>query len=168
MPYKDPEARRAYGREWMRRNAEKAREAVRRWRAAHPEQKREREHRYYLLHQDATRTRVVAWQAANPERVRAIRHRRRAREVAAEGSFTSREWLELVERHGWRCAYRGEGGPLQPDHRTPLSRGGTNFIENILPACRLCNLRKHTMTEEEFRDRLSREGGGVPFDPTGS
>ena len=30
MPYSDPERRRAYGREWMRRNAEKAREAMRR------------------------------------------------------------------------------------------------------------------------------------------
>jgi 5-methylcytosine-specific restriction endonuclease McrA len=36
-------------------------------------------------------------------------------------------------------------------------RGGTNFIDNILPACRGCNARKHTMTEEEFRARLAVE-----------
>jgi 5-methylcytosine-specific restriction endonuclease McrA len=39
----------------------------------------------------------------------------------------------------------------------PLARGGTNFIDNILPACRGCNARKHTMTEEEFRARLALE-----------
>jgi hypothetical protein len=33
MPYLDPEKRHAYGREWMKRNPEKAREAMRRGRA---------------------------------------------------------------------------------------------------------------------------------------
>ena len=58
---------------------------------------------------------------------------------------------------GERCAYRGEAGPLEPDHRVPLARGGTNFIANILPACRRCNAEKHTMTEDEFRARLAAE-----------
>ena len=43
------------------------------------------------------------------------------------------------------------------DHRTPLERGGTNEIANILPACVRCNLRKHLMTEDEFRARLAAE-----------
>ncbi|MGH2377999.1 MAG: HNH endonuclease signature motif containing protein [Candidatus Limnocylindria bacterium] len=148
----------------MRRNAAKAREAMRRWRAAHPEVKRERARLYYLLHQETTRTRVVVWQAANPERVRAIRHRRRAREASAEGSFTWAEWVELVERHGQRCAYCGSDGPLHADHRVPLCRGGPNAIENILPGCRSCNLRKFTSTEAEFRERLKRESGGGSFE----
>jgi 5-methylcytosine-specific restriction endonuclease McrA len=39
----------------------------------------------------------------------------------------------------------------------PLARGGTNWIENILPACRVCNARKHLLTEDEFRARLAAE-----------
>lgn len=46
---------------------------------------------------------------------------------------------------------------LQVDHRIPLALGGTNTIENILPACPRCNARKHLMTEAEFRARLAQE-----------
>src|SRR3989442_10273597 len=35
---RDIEERRAYGREWIKRNPEKAREAMRRWRKNHPEE----------------------------------------------------------------------------------------------------------------------------------
>ena len=72
-------------------------------------------------------------------------------------SFTAQEWLALVGRHGDRCAYCGSQGPLHADHRIPVARGGSGLIENILPACVSCNLRKHTMTEEEFRARLAAE-----------
>jgi len=46
---------------------------------------------------------------------------------------------------------------LHADHRTPLARGGSNAIDNILPACAPCNLRKSRMTEPEFRARLAAE-----------
>lgn len=36
------------------------------------------------------------------------------------------------------------------DHKTPISRGGTNDLENLQLLCPTCNLRKHTMTDEEF------------------
>jgi 5-methylcytosine-specific restriction endonuclease McrA len=40
-----------------------------------------------------------------------------------------------------------------------LARGGSNAIDNILPACSACNQRKHLLTEAEFRARLARERG---------
>ena len=73
--------------------------------------------------------------------------------------YTAKEWLELVARYNGRCAYDGAPGPLQPDHRIPLARGGTNDIGNILPACGRCNRRKHLMTDQEFRARLDEERG---------
>ncbi len=56
------------------------------------------------------------------------------------------------------CAYCGAGGSLQEDHCTPLKRGGANDISNIAPACPPCNLRKHTLTEDEYRERRRAEG----------
>jgi hypothetical protein len=49
-----------------------------------------------------------------------------------------------------------------PDRSSPITgprsrSGGTNYIDNILPACGSCNRRKHTYTEEEFRARLAAE-----------
>jgi 5-methylcytosine-specific restriction endonuclease McrA len=97
-----------------------------------------------------------------PEQRRAIGLRRRAREMGAAGNFTSAEWLELLTEYGHRCGYCGSDGPLQADHRVPLSRGGTHYIVNILPACGPCNQRKHTLTESEFRARLTAEKNDQP------
>ena len=157
MPFKDVNERRAYGRAWMQRNAEKARDAMRRWRAAHRETDRARKRARYLANTEQEKARVAAAIKRNPDGRRVIRQARRARVAAAEGRFTLAEWRELVALHHDRCAYCGECGPLTADHRVPLCRGGRNSIENILPACRRCNARKGTTTEREFRVRLLNE-----------
>jgi len=161
VAYKDPERQRVYAREWLKRNPEKARDAVRRWRKRNPELRRERNRRYKRAAQLRDPAKInaqkAAYHAAHPEYKRAKDHAYRARLQAAVGRFTARDWRELQERHGNVCAYCGGPGPLEADHRVPLARGGTSYIENILPACRGCNGRKHKMTEEEFRARLAEE-----------
>ncbi len=155
MPYKDPEQRREYGRAWMLRNAEKAREAMRRWRANHPDQHAAETRARYA--RDPAKFQRMIDSSPNRQAVRrAMRHRRRDL-VRGQPSFTAAEWSSLVEGHAGRCAYCGELRTLQVDHRTPLSRGGANTIDNILPACGPCNLKKRTMTEAEFRAFLERE-----------
>ncbi|HKW78680.1 MAG TPA: HNH endonuclease signature motif containing protein [Candidatus Limnocylindria bacterium] len=155
MPFKDPQRQRAYGREWMKRNPEKAREAMRRWRKNHPEEHNADQRAYYR--RDPKKAQRIIDASPNRAAVRrAAENRRRAREVAG-GSFTAAEWAALITQYGGRCAYRGELATLHVDHRTPLSRGGSNRIENILPACARCNLEKARMTEAEFRARLAAE-----------
>jgi 5-methylcytosine-specific restriction endonuclease McrA len=39
---------------------------------------------------------------------------------------------------------------LHLDHATPLSRGGDHSIDNLVPACGECNLKKGTKTMDEF------------------
>ena len=157
MPYRDLERRREYGREWMRRNPEKARAGMQRWRVNHPENHRAEGRAYYARNRERVNARIQAYHRANPDIVRAKSQRHRALRLDAAGSFTAREWKALVAFYGGRCAYCGEAGPVEADHRIPLSRGGTNAIENILPACRICNARKHRLTEAEFRARLAAE-----------
>jgi hypothetical protein len=41
------------------------------------------------------------------------------------------------------------------DHLVPLCRGGSNLIDNLVPACLACNQAKGTMTEEEYWVLLS-------------
>ncbi|HKY49926.1 MAG TPA: HNH endonuclease, partial [Candidatus Limnocylindria bacterium] len=150
---------RAYGREWMKRNPEKAREAMRRWRQRNPELRRERNRRYKraarLRDPAKVNAQHAAYVAAHPQYKRAKDHAYRARKAAALGSFTGAQWLELLARCDNRCAYCGRAESRQADHRVPLARGGTNLIDNIVPACRGCNATKHTMTEEEFRARIA-------------
>lgn len=159
VPFKDPERRRAYGRAWMKRFPERAREAMRRWRAAHPAEHAEDSRTYYERNREKRLVKMAQYHAEHPEVVRAKSQAYRARKAEAEGRFGSAEWLTLVELYGGRCAYCGAAGPLEADHRIPLARGGSNEIENILPACRRCNARKHLMTEAEFRARLADEEG---------
>ncbi|HZP95828.1 MAG TPA: HNH endonuclease signature motif containing protein [Candidatus Limnocylindria bacterium] len=120
----------------MKRNADRAREAMRRWRAAHPVEHATDNRAYYARHRDERLAQSAEYHSANPEVGRARSANYRARKLAADGAFTPREWLALVEQHGGACAYCGAAGPLEADHRIPLARGGSNWIDNILPACR--------------------------------
>lgn len=61
--------------------------------------------------------------------------------------------------HG-HCAYCGcdlAYKDMQVDHILAVGRGGTNELDNLLPACRQCNYDKHEMTVERFRKRISKE-----------
>ena len=41
------------------------------------------------------------------------------------------------------------------EHKTPLSRGGTNEYSNLAIACQKCNLKKNNKTEAEYRKEIS-------------
>ena len=160
MPYKDPEERRAYGREWIRNNAERAREAMRRWRKNHPEEHAAQSRARYA-HDPAKIKRIIE-SSPNRAAVRRAMHSRRRDRVRGLPSFTAAEWQALVAEYAGRCAYCGADGPLQVEHRLPLSAGGSNTIDNILPACSACNLRKARVTDTVFRARLESESRGHP------
>jgi hypothetical protein len=83
---------------------------------------------------------------------------RRARSRQAQGRYGHREFLAQCERQRWRCAYCETNLTEQAatrDHDVPLCRGGSNHISNIVLACGPCNSRKHTLTGEEFKAKLS-------------
>lgn len=59
------------------------------------------------------------------------------------------EWIELLKKHDNKCYYcktrmTKTPGPKQRtrDHIVPVTKGGTDEIANIVPACRSCNSRK--------------------------
>lgn len=83
----------------------------------------------------------------NPEQRAVYTHARRARERKADGRFTPSEWRAIKRKYGNRCLCCGKKPPqvkLTPDHVIPLSRGGSNGIDNIQPLCLTCNLQKAT------------------------
>lgn len=53
------------------------------------------------------------------------------------------------------------------DHIVPKASGGTDNIDNLMPACRTCNSKKGPRSLEKFRHRLAwLDLCGVIFSPT--
>ena len=157
VAHKDPERQKAYAREWLKRFPEKARAAARKWNHANPEKRREHQRNARARDPEKFKQKLAAYHAAHPEVVRVKSVRYRARKMAASGSFSPSEWRDLIRPYRGRCGYCGAEGALHADHRVPLSRGGSNEISNIMPACASCNLRKARSSESEFRRRLLAE-----------
>ena len=73
----------------------------------------------------------------------------------------------IYDKYNGHCAYCGislEPKDMQIDHIEPILRDvpdgyygkkkGTDDINNLNPCCRACNIRKGTLTIEEFRKEL--------------
>lgn len=60
-------------------------------------------------------------------------------------SLPKRVRFQVLERDGFACRYCGAKAPravLHIDHVTPVAAGGGNGFDNLVTACRDCNLGK--------------------------
>lgn len=72
--------------------------------------------------------------------------------------LSQKERQKIYDKCHGHCAYCGcdlEYKDMQGDHMIPLYNGGTDTIDNMLPACRSCNHYKSTLTPEKFRKYIS-------------
>lgn len=113
-------------------------------------QKHIEKRRAHLRHRRKTQREVILAQnrrylARHPGRGAEFSQRRRARtKHAPVNNLTAAQWAEIKAAYGHRCVYCGsKGHQLTQDHITPLSRGGSHTVSNIVPACRSCNSRKY-------------------------
>lgn len=133
QPSRDPDlAKRRYAKRRAYYN-----EKSRLWRSRNPERRRENFRR---------------WCKEHPDRIAHHKARWKARRRWASGSHTFEQWCRLLDDYLHRCAYCwSKPRRLTKDHNVPIRRGGSDSIDNILPACARCNSRKRLLTAEEFR-----------------
>ena len=77
-------------------------------------------------------------------------------QIGPNSEFENRK-KAVLWRDRYTCQYCGQkGGELTVDHVLPKSRGGKSTWDNLVAACRSCNLRKGDRTPEEAGMRLLR------------
>ena len=89
---------------------------------------------------------------------RVQKHNRRALAKNA-GHYTAKEARDLVASSNGECYWCEssiEEDDMHLDHYYPLSKGGSNNIDNIVVSCSHCNLSKGDKDPEEFARRVGR------------
>ena len=78
-------------------------------------------------------------------------------------AFTDEELNYIYDKTNGYCEYCGkklafknygkvgERGAWEVDHSNPKSRGGTNYLRNLFPACIECNRAKGARTGKSVR-----------------
>ncbi len=121
-------------RKYYKNNKEKVLEDNKKWKKENPEY----QNKYFKKWQKTEKGK------ANNQRGQT---KRRARMRGIINTLTFKEWIEILKKYKFRCIYCGKEFDLfnrpERDHTIPISKGGNNVRENIVPACRSCNARKH-------------------------
>jgi 5-methylcytosine-specific restriction endonuclease McrA len=135
MPYKNPEHQRINYAKWAKDNPTKVNRRRLKWRKNNLKK-----------HRAQTAEAVKRWRKKFPEKDKSHKHLYRARLLGSYGKFTAAQWDKL--KHNNLCLCCRKKRKLTPDHVVPLSRGGSNKIQNIQPLCGPCNSRKGVKTTD--------------------
>lgn len=105
----------------------------------------QRQREKYAANPEKTLAANRAWAKANPEKA-ALVHRIKRQRKRAAGTLSTADWRSVLAAYGSACLCCGSDDPPTIDHVVPLSRGGSNTVDNVQPLCNGCNMRKATKT----------------------
>lgn len=152
-----------YGHDGIRRTSNgKCLGCAKQWFADRPEQRKSYYRTSWRNHHEQNKEKSRVRQRANYARDRApflvhIRNRRAAKQQA-QGSYTDADLCEIMEQQGLSCYCGVSFLTVEPtvDHVIPLSRGGSNWPDNLQLLCSPCNTSKGVKTHEEWVAWFSR------------
>lgn len=136
---------RSYGKKWHKMQ--------RKLNTIYARKQREKKRQYYQSYKGRTEQRE--WRKKNIGKILFWNKKRALRQKNVIGSHTWKHWEELKARYQYRCAIcgiserelkekwpDGKFAKLTEDHIIPISKHGTDYINNIQPLCVNCNAKK--------------------------
>ena len=141
---RDEEKKRAYMREYNKAHRVSQAKAARERYWNNREERLAYARKYSATHKAKHAVYMREYRKRNKEALNAHTQNRRARMQRIGGRVTRAQWQAILQAYSHRCAYCGVYMKhLTQDHVIPLSRGGQHLPDNIVPACKPCNLSKH-------------------------
>jgi 5-methylcytosine-specific restriction endonuclease McrA len=162
------ECRNVYNKRWKKANREKEAQYNKRWREAN----RDYQRHYYKANKEKKSQYNKRWNEANKEKksqcnreyrqtekgklvTRLSQHNRRYRKQynTNPGDRLTTNQIEYLTEIYTHCAYCGKeltSDNTHIEHIQPLSKGGAHSIDNVVLACKDCNLRKNAKTLDQW------------------
>jgi hypothetical protein len=150
-------------KKWRESNPERHLNNTREWYQKNPEYKKNYNRQYYQENQERCKAQARKWAKDNPDK---CLERNRRRKAMVKGARIEKlpyryEQKLFAEQMGlcWYCFQKMEW-PLDREkvhleHKIPLVRGGDHGMSNLCLTCADCNRRKHTCTDQEFREQIN-------------
>jgi 5-methylcytosine-specific restriction endonuclease McrA len=148
-----------YQKQWRAKNVDKSKEMTKNWRVNNPEKVKKIKNTWNAQNRDKYKKSIKESRIKNPDLYSEIgrnktRRRRALQKLQGVENYTTQQVLDL---HGSLCHLCGVAIDLQApkqcgknnweyglniDHVIPISKGGSDTLNNVRPAHAICNLRK--------------------------
>lgn len=122
------------------------------------EQCRENAIEWYNKNKETSLKRIAKWQKNNSEKVKIFKANNRAKREKVEGKFTKEDIEQILKLQKNKCAYCkcNVSKTRHIDHIMPLSKGGTNWRNNLQILCPKCNLTKNAKDPIKFAQEIGK------------
>jgi 5-methylcytosine-specific restriction endonuclease McrA len=102
--------------------------------------------KHYRQNKDKRRQQQRAYYLNNKQVFRESEKRREAATIINGGYHTLEQWERLLAFYKGQCLVCGTTQNITKDHIIPISKGGSNSIDNLQPLCKAHNSSKWTKT----------------------
>lgn len=137
-----------YNKRYREKYKDKEAARKKKYRAENTDKVSEYNKKYYAENKEYNQMRYKKWsKTPRGKELTHDRDTRRSHNIRAAGLFDLKAWKKKLSILGHMCQHCGTKEHICIDHIVPVSKGGSNHIDNLQPLCRSCNSSKKDKIE---------------------